>query len=45
MRNKGKAVVFEQSVRTIKSTDSKKINPYKNKVITFEDKSAHSHEE
>lgn len=32
-------------MRTIKSTDSKKRNPYKNKVIMFEEKSANSHED
>lgn len=35
----------EESVRSIKSTDSKKINPYKSKLVIFEERSHDSRED
>lgn len=45
MRNKSKPALNEESVRSIKSTDSKKINQFKNKVMIFEEKSHGSEDE
>lgn len=46
MRNKGKAAGNEQSLRSIKSTDSKKIiTAHKNKMLIFQEKSNGSAEE
>lgn len=46
MRNKGKAAANQESLRSIKSTDSKKmITVHKNKKLIFQEKSNGSVEE